>query len=147
MSDPKEKPPDDETPTVVSASATIVSTNNTNNNTTSICRRQRSKVRPLQLATGIGPQPPATWKLPQAPWARELDCVDFQLESRTDKSIWERIALINRQAKLSCRLFSQDFAEICFVGGYITALIGSLVAISGIFTRNQVSVLRLRVYV
>lgn len=49
------------------------------------------------------------------------------------------LAALLGQLGSACRLSSQDLSDICFVSGVTTAILGALVAISGVFTRNQVS--------
>lgn len=51
----------------------------------------------------------------------------------------ERLLELANQTCLACRSLAHDSAEVCLVAGVITATIGALVAISGIFTLNQVS--------
>lgn len=66
----------------------------------------------------------------------------FEVEMTVGKGrrqLKARLERLNEQVRWNCRLLSHDFAEVCFVSGIISTTIGSLVAMAGVFTRNQVS--------
>lgn len=55
-------------------------------------------------------------------------------------AFWRQLNSFLSSLPSSCqRLSGESLSEACFVSGVITATVGALIAISGIFTRNQVS--------